>query len=404
MTQIRSVPRRTLRGANIAAFASFAVVAVFLGALSIDPRFGTEWWIAGLLAIAGLVTLAVRARHPLLALCGASALALISLAIGTGAECLLVLLVLYGATVRLSPVAAWIGFVGTTLFGALGAWIFASRLATGPSLWGSPPLTARDGLLDWAVICAIFVVSILVVTLIGTSVGQRRRYVDALIERAEQLARERDQQALLASARERERIAREMHDVIAHSVSVMIAIADGAYAAADQRPAEAKRAIGRVAETGRRTLGEVRRLLGSVRDEEGEVDGMHAPQPNATQLNALVEEFLDAGLPVWCTVSGPPSPDPAVGLTVYRLVQESLTNVLRHASAVERVTVTVAWAAQSVLITVRDSGSVTVPAGQAGRGILGMRERVALFDGSIEAGPHCDNGWQVTACLQWEDS
>lgn len=108
--------------------------------------------------------------------------------------------------------------------------------------------------------------------------GQRRSYVASLVERAAQLIRERDQQAQLASARERERIAREMHDVIAHSLSIIVAISDGAYSIADQRPGEAKIAIGRVAETGRRALSEVRRLLGSVRDVDGATDAGAAVQ------------------------------------------------------------------------------------------------------------------------------
>src|SRR5690606_20985517 len=120
-----------------------------------------------------------------------------------------------------------------------------------------------------------------------------------------------------ARALERERIAREMHDVIAHSLSVMIAISDGAHAAVDGSPKQAKEAIGRVAETGRRTLGEVRRLLGSVRADSGVA---HAPQPDARQLAALAQEFVAAGLPVRLTVSGEPSSDPALGLTVYRIV------------------------------------------------------------------------------------
>jgi signal transduction histidine kinase len=232
--------------------------------------------------------------------------------------------------------------------------------------------------------------------------GQRRRLLSTLVDRAQRLARERDQQAEIATARERERIAREMHDVIAHSLSVMIALADGARAAADDRPGEAKDVMGRVAQTGRRTLGEVRRLLGSVRGDPSD-PALHAPQPDASQLAALVAESVAAGLPVRLTETGPRPGDPAVGLSVYRIVQESLTNVLRHASDVEDVSVEVAWSTDAVSVVVRDRSAPVAPADGAGRGILGMRERAALFDGEATAGPHSGGGWQVRARLHWEE-
>jgi signal transduction histidine kinase len=209
-----------------------------------------------------------------------------------------------------------------------------------------------------------------------------------------------------------------MHDVIAHSLTVMIAVSDGARLAADENPQQAKEAIGRVAETGRRTLSEVRRLLGTVRDGESastvepalagarEAQPQHAPQPDAGRLPALVQEFADAGLPVRMTLSGRPPADAALGLTVYRIVQESLTNSLRHATDLQSVEVHVDWLADEVGIVVQDT-SASPPASviteTVGRGLLGMQERAALYNGMIEAGPQ-DLGWRVAARLHWDSS
>jgi signal transduction histidine kinase len=398
VTSIRSRPS-AVRGA---VWAGYVLVAACAALISLEPRFETPWWVTALLGAAGLAVLAARSRWLLPAFAGALVLALLSLAVGTGAECLLVVITLYRVGVQRPATLAWAYFGVAMAFGALGALVFTARLSSGPSLWGSPPVTPRDATLDWAAAYVAIAVTLLIANLLGTNAGQRRRSLAALVERAEQLARERDQQAEIASAQERERIAREMHDIIAHSLSVIIAVADGAHAAADERPDEAKKAIARVAETGRRTLGEVRRLLGSVRGEQESVDP-HSPQPDATQLPALVEDFREAGLPVQLTMSGAPSIDPAVGLTVYRIVQESLTNVLRHARGIEQVKVVVSWTADDVTILVWDRTSAPTSSTDAGRGILGMRERVALFDGDVEAGPHRDGGWQVRARLHWEE-
>ncbi|WP_243076290.1 histidine kinase [Microbacterium sp. SS28] len=383
--------------------AIYFAVAVLLALVSLEPRFATPLWSTVALGAAGLAALATRARYPLPALGGALVVAVFSLAVGTGAETIVVAIVLYGIAVGCRGFVAWACFAVALAFGALGAWVFTARLANGPSLWGSPPVNPRDVTADWIFAFAVFAVALLVTTLLGTSAGQRQRHVRTLLERAEQLAHERDQQAEIAAARERERIAREMHDVIAHSLSVMIAISDGAHAAADERPDEAKVAIARVSETGRRTLGEVRRLLGGVRRVPEGSGSVYSPQPDATQLPALVEQFTTAGLPVRMTVTGSPTDDPAVGLTVYRIVQESLTNVLRHARDVTAVLVALTWTPEEVAILVEDSASPAAAAQNAGRGLVGMAERVAMFDGSVESSPRAGGGWRVKAHLRWGD-
>lgn len=374
--------------------------------LSLEPPYATPVWPIIALTVGGVGVWALRRRHPDLAFGCALALCLISLTVGTGAESLLAVIAMFEAGVRRRAASAWLFFGIAAIVGALGAWVLPLRGRAAPYILGlQPPADARDTALDWANAYVIILVVLLIATLLGTNIGHRRRYIGALVDRADQLARERDQQAETARSLERERIAREMHDVIAHSLSVMIAISDGAHAAVDESPGQAKEAIGRVAETGRKTLGEVRRLLGSVRADSGVGVGVgveHAPQPDATQLTALVQEFVAAGLPVRLSVSGRPSPDPALGLSVYRIVQESLTNVLRHARNVTSAGVTVSWADDEIVIVVEDESSVPQRSQTPGRGLLGMQERVALYEGEVEAGPY-ERGWRVVARLRGED-
>jgi signal transduction histidine kinase len=381
----------------------YAVLAAGLAFLSTEPPFITPLWPMVLLGVGGLTVLAVRRRYPRLAFAGAMVLAVLSLAVGSGAEAILAVIAVYSAGVHRSALGAWLGFGVAMVCGALGALGLLLRGGIMPPILGlQPPVGARDTVLDWANVYLIIAVILLIAALLGMNVGHRRRHIGELVDRAERLARERDHEVEIARALERERIAREMHDVIAHSLSVIIAVSDGAHATADERPAEAKEAIARVAATGRKTLGEVRRLLGGVRGEKADA-AAHTPQPDASQLASLVAEFVAAGLPVRLVMTGTPAVDPALGLTVYRIVQESLTNVLRHARSVRSATVAVTWTADDVTIVVHNVGSPVANTGGTGRGILGMRERVALYDGAIEAGPQKDGGWRVFAQLRREE-
>ncbi|MFU8945556.1 sensor histidine kinase [Mycetocola zhadangensis] len=390
--------------ATVLLFLTYGVVAIGMAVLSLEPPFVTPLWAMVVLGLGGLVVLAGRHRYLRGSFAAAMVLAVLSLAFGSGAEGLLAVVAVYSAGVRRSAGAAWLCFCVAGVAGAIGARALTLRGTLLPPMLGSqPPIEARDSLLDWANTFVLIIVVLLIATLLGTNVGHRRRHIAELVDRADRLARERDQQAETARALERERIAREMHDVIAHSLSVMIAISDGAHAAATERPDEAKEAIGRVAETGRRTLGEVRRLLGSVRGDRDGLAMQYSPQPDATQLTALVSEFVAAGLPVRLDLAGSPAPDAALGLTVYRIVQESLTNVLRHARGVDWVTVSVEWLTDAVTIVVCDASSRAPEPGHSGRGLLGMQERVALYDGEIEAGPRDGGGWRVYARLKRED-
>ena len=393
-----------LRVIDALVLATYGVLAISLAVLSREPPHTTPLWSMIALGVCGIVTIVGRERYPRIAFAGAMVLAVLSLAAGSGAEAMLAVLAVYTAGVRRSAMTAWLGFGVAMVCGAFGARALSVRGSVGPPILGlQPPRIPRDGVVDWANVYLIIAVVLLIAALVGINVGHRRRYIGELVDRAERIARERDQQIEIAGALERERIAREMHDVIAHSLSVMIAVSDGAHAAAGERPEEAKEAIARVAETGRRTLGEVRRLLGGVRGDHETSATYSEPQPDASQLTSLAAEFTEVGLPVRLVVSGTPLADPVLGLNVYRIVQESLTNILRHAQGVRSATVTVTWAADEVTIVVRDVGSAAALSSRPGRGILGMRERVALYDGSIDAGPHKDGGWRVFAQLRWEE-
>ncbi|HEX5331879.1 MAG TPA: histidine kinase [Cellulomonas sp.] len=242
---------------------------------------------------------------------------------------------------------------------------------------------------------------VLVAFAIGMNIRSRRAHVAQLVERANALARETEQRAQLATAEERARIAREMHDVVAHSLSVMIALADGAAAAIDRSPDSARAAVDQVGDTGRAALADMRRVLGVLRDG----DATFSPPPGGTDLDHLVQSFRAAGLPVTLTVSGASLPaDVGLQLSVYRIVQESLTNALRHSSRSGPVTVEVAREPGGVRIVVASPLAVPdsrqIPPG--GRGIIGMRERAAIYGGSVDAGPSAAS-WRVRADLHWDE-
>jgi signal transduction histidine kinase len=250
---------------------------------------------------------------------------------------------------------------------------------------------------------------------IGTNLRTRRAYLAALEDRAARLERDRDQQAQLAVSAERARIAREMHDIVAHNISVMIALADGASFTNRRDPDRAEEIMGKVSETGRQALDEMRRLLGVLR--EGAPSPELAPMPGFLDLDELVGKVRSAGLTARLTTSGQPfAMPPTAQLTVYRLVQEALTNTLKHAEA-STAHVRLSYRDGQILdIEITDDGtkprdslvSAGVSAAVNGRaaasggghGIAGMRERAAMFGGLVEAGPLAAGGWRVHTRLR----
>ncbi|WP_329563799.1 sensor histidine kinase [Kitasatospora sp. NBC_01266] len=244
---------------------------------------------------------------------------------------------------------------------------------------------------------------------LGLNVRARRAQLRALRARARELERQRDQQAALAVAEERSRIAREMHDIVTHNLSVMVALADGAVYVNPIAPEKATAAMRQSAETGRQALTDMRRFLGVLRADEP--DALRHPQPGLGQLAALAAQVRAAGLPTELRLTGEAAGiSPGAQLTVYRLVQESLTNTLKHAAPGARAQVTVDCTADLVTVEVRDDGVALHRPGSAadrgddwpgepGHGLAGMRERVAAYGGGLSAGPLPRGGWRVAATL-----
>jgi signal transduction histidine kinase len=237
----------------------------------------------------------------------------------------------------------------------------------------------------------------------GLAVASGSRYLAWMDERARRLAVERDQQAVIAAAAERTRIARELHDIVSHSLSVVITLADAA--AVVTRPGPTREAMTDVSEAGRQALTDMRAMLGVLRTDEPPAD--LTPQPGLSQLPALIERVRATGLTVIQATEGTPFPlSAAAGLSLYRIVQEALTNTIRHANA-RQARVTIRYDAPWVKVSVTDDGTGDLvlagghaPAGQGGHGIEGMRERAALHDGTITAGPAPGRGWAVQATLR----
>ncbi|MGW4421247.1 sensor histidine kinase [Streptosporangium sp. NPDC004631] len=248
---------------------------------------------------------------------------------------------------------------------------------------------------SWAT-ASVFVVAIWIT---GIYTNTRRRYLESLEERAERAEHERDQQARLAAAAERTRIARELHDVVAHNVSVIIVQADGASYAIDSDPEQAREAMRAISSTGRRALAEMRRMVGVLRADG--VPEEYAPQPSLSQLDDLVTQVRSSGLPVDFRVIGSRRELPeGEQLTVYRIVQEALTNSLKHGGPGTRATVEVEYGAREVCLRVTDDGrGGAAPGSSGGHGLVGMRERVSMFGGTVEARPRAGGGFRVVARL-----
>jgi signal transduction histidine kinase len=231
---------------------------------------------------------------------------------------------------------------------------------------------------------------------LGLYIGTRRAYVEQLAERGERLEREHELLAERVVSEERARIARELHDVVAHHVSLMVvqgaAVRETLGGSHPLAPT-----LDALAGTGRQALGELRRLLGLLRAEH-EVE--HAPQPGLAELAALAEQVEASGLRVEIARSGDARPlPPGIELSAYRIVQEALTNAMRHGQA-RHATVTVGVDEATLELSIVDDGrGASAPATSGGHGLVGMRERVALYDGSLDVGPSAAGGYAVRASL-----
>jgi signal transduction histidine kinase len=241
---------------------------------------------------------------------------------------------------------------------------------------------------------------------IGDNMRTRRAYLAEVEERAARLERERDEKADRAVIEERARIARELHDVIAHNVSVMVVQAAAGEDVFDEDPGQARESLAAVASTGRAALTELRRLLGVIRAEDDPGDTAYAPQPGIERIDELVGQVRETGMAVELSVFGQPRPLPeGVELCAYRIVQEALTNTLKHARA-STAQVQLRYIADALELQVLDDGrgATSLNGETDGQGLIGMRERVALFGGELTAGQRSGRGYEVRARLPLEEA
>lgn len=231
----------------------------------------------------------------------------------------------------------------------------------------------------------------------GQLTRTRRQHIQALEERATQLERQREIEVRMAAADERARIAREIHDVVSHNLSAVTLLADGAAATLDTDPEQSRTAMLTVRDTGREAMTQMRSMLSILRSD-GDAD--LGPQPGLAGLDTLIDEAKAAGSPVRVSVTGDAGDIPAdTQLTIYRIVQESLTNVRKHAGGVTDVGVAISYGEIEIEVSISDDGRGDTPAADgSGHGLLGMRERVTALGGTLHTGP-TDDGYDVRAVL-----
>lgn len=354
---------------------------------SVAPGPDAPTWAAAVCTLGFPLTVARRRTRPLAMLLATLPFALLQAWSGTGLQIAVFcqLIVVFNIALRL-PMRQL----------ALSAGLPAVPLVVGAARF------PEDG---WVIPLQSAVTSYAVVAMLGIVVRTRQEYTASLRERARQLEIERDQQAQLAAAAERTRIAREMHDILGHNLSVITGLADGGSYAARKNPQRATEALDAIATTSRQALTELRRLLGILQNDVPHgAPAELTPQPGLGELDQLIDGVRAAGLPVRVTVTGDLE-TAATGrqLTVYRVVQEALTNTLKHGGPGATAEVTLSRTPESITAEITDTGrptsSASFPpsAGPGGRGIPGMRERTALYAGTLDVGPLPPpaNGWRV---------
>ncbi|MGW2938077.1 sensor histidine kinase [Streptomyces sp. NPDC001156] len=306
-----------------------------------------------------------------------------------------------GAALR-ADVALFVALYSLALHGRLRQLAWACAVAAGALSLVAVRVSAAVSVWD----ALFFLLSTATAALaLGLMIRIRRAQLVGLRERAARLEIERDQRGRLAVAAERARVAREMHDIVGHNLSVIITLADAGAYTAGAAPERGKEALHLIGDTGRQALSELRRVLGVLREADGApAEPELSPQPGLTDLDALCEGVRAAGLEVvYRTVGDIDALDSGVQLTVYRIVQEALTNTLKHAGAGARVNLAIVVEDTRLTITVQDSGPSTPvgrprPANEEGHGLVGMRERAALYGGHVSASP-AGAGWTVRADL-----
>ncbi|SYZ33099.1 sensor histidine kinase [Propionibacterium australiense] len=270
----------------------------------------------------------------------------------------------------------------------------------------SPPDAQRNRTTEMAFVFVTLSVLVFASWLLGAFTRERLTTIRTLRDRADAIAAERDRFAQLAAEQERSRIAREMHDVVAHSLSVIVVQTDGAVYALDQsgddaaKIALARSALARIGATSREALRETRELVGVLREGEGPE---MAPQPGLDEIGALIASTRASGLDITYAVDDSPAPHPPLGpgreAAAYRIIQESLTNIIKHAGPGAHAWVHLSHTGSGLMISVRDDGRGITEDDGHGHGLIGMRERVAPYGGTITARPRLDGGFEVLATI-----
>ncbi len=365
----------------VLAVAELRVVGASAGALGAGPLTP----VSAVLILAQTLPLAVRRRHPALVLLvtGVGITLYSTLGYVEGGGSMGVLIALYTVAAHSDRRTATIAAILTAL-GVL--FTFANYV-------GREPRIAESMLGVYVEYSAAW--------LFGTYLQGRRQDLRTLQERAERLEREREERARLAVAEERARIARELHDVVAHHVSVMVVQAGAARRVAASDPSSARAAMAAVELAGRTALAEMRRMLEVLREEEPDLE----PEPSLDEVESLVARVRAAGLPVELHVEGERGDvPPGVDLAAYRIVQEALTNVVKHAGPTT-ATIRIGYAPDRVEVEVTDDGrgaAAHLGVEPGGRGLVGMRERAMLYGGTMEAGPRAAGGYRVHAAFPVE--
>ncbi|MFF3612803.1 sensor histidine kinase [Streptomyces sp. NPDC002580] len=347
------------------------------------------------IAVVLSVVVALRRRMPekMLLLAVAAGLAQLVLDVPSAPEDFAMLVIIYTVAADGAGWASRLALIGGLCAGTL------SQLR-----W---PAGGEGGALGGVLMAIFQTVPFALAWVLGDSIRTRRAYLAQLEERAARLEKEREAQAKVAVAAERARIARELHDVVAHNVSVMVVQADGAAYVMDTAPDQARKALETISGTGRQALAEMRRLLGVLRTGEHQEGGEYVPQPDVEQLDDLIEQCRTSGLPVDFKVEGTPRPLPSgVELTAYRIVQEALTNTRKHGGPNAGASVRLVYFDDGLGLLVEDDGTGAPHelyedggADGQGHGLIGMRERVGMVGGTLDAGPRPGGGFRISALL-----
>ncbi|MGF1429660.1 DUF7134 domain-containing protein [Kitasatospora sp. LaBMicrA B282] len=385
-----------LRGHPMVVDGAWASIVGFLTLLAAVAEDGSRIALLGIGAVM-FVLMTVRRRWPDVVVVAGIALGLLQVA---------------GRIDQNTPPA--IGYLVFCYTGAAFGRTWTSRLALAAGLTAGPLSVAAfyhsdagmaHGFLQQAFVSALLSSPFILCWAWGRLTRVRRAYLTELEDRAARLERERDAQAKVAVAAERARIARELHDVVAHNVSVMIVQADGAAYVMDNSPHQAKEALATIASTGRQALVEMRRLLGVLRTADAAEE--YVPQPGVEELPDLLDQVRTAGLPVEFSTSGEVRELPrGVELTVYRIVQEALTNVRKHGGPNVTARVAVDFGDRDLNVLIEDDGRGSTDAHLTaggtdglGHGLIGMRERIGMVSGSLDAGPRPGGGFRIRAVL-----